>query len=141
MAMKVTRTEVWTTVIDDRAGAVADKLEALAKAGANLQFVFARRRPEQPGTGIVFVGPIKGTKVTRAAQEAGFAKAENMHGLRIEGGDKPGLGAKIARALGNAGVSFRGISAHALGTKFVSDIVLDSADDAAKAAAALKKLK
>src|SRR5688500_8908731 len=133
MAMKVSRTEVWTTLIDDRAGAVADKLEALAKAGANLQFVFARRRPEQPGTGVLFAGPIKGTKVTRAAQEAGFARAENMHGLRVEGGDKPGLGGKITRALGEAGVSFRGISAHALGTKFVSDIVLDSADDAAKA--------
>jgi hypothetical protein len=141
MAMKVSRTEVWTAVIDDRAGAVADKLEALAKAGANLELVFARRRPEQPGTGIIFAGPIKGAKVARAAQEAGFAKASDMHGLKVEGGDKPGLGARITRALGNSGVSFRGLSAHALRTKFVANVVFDSAEDAAKAAAALKKLK
>ena len=141
MAIKVSRQEVWTVTIDDRAGAVADKLEALAKAGANLEMVFARRRPEQPGSGIIFAGPIKGTKVTRAAQEAGFAKADNMFGVKVEGGDKPGLGAKITRALGDAGVSFRGISAHAIGTKFISNIVLDSDEDAARAAAALKKLK
>jgi hypothetical protein len=141
MAIKVSRQEVWSVIIDDRAGAVADKLEALAKAGANLELVFARRRPEQPGSGIIFAGPIKGAKVTRAAQEAGFAKADNMFGVKVEGGDKPGLGAKITRALGDAGVSFRGISAHAIGTKFISNIVVDSDEDAAKAVAALKKLK
>lgn len=141
MAIKVSRQEVWTVTIDDRAGAVADKLEALAKAGANLEMVFARRRPEQPGSGIIFAGPIKGAKVTRAAQEAGFARADNMFGVKVEGGDKPGLGARITRALGDAGVSFRGISAHAIGTKFISNIVVDSDEDAARAAAALKKLK
>ena len=141
MAIKVSRQEVWSVIIDDRAGAVADKLEALAKAGANLELVFARRRPEQPGSGIIFAGPIKGAKVTRAAQEAGFAKADNMFGVKVEGGDKPGLGAKITRAIAEAGVSFRGISAHAIGTKFISNIVVDSDEDAAKASAALKKIK
>ena len=141
MAIKVSRQEVWSVTIDDRAGAVADKLEALARAGANLELVFARRRPEQPGSGVMFAGPIKGAKVTRAAQEAGFAKADNMFGVKVEGGDKPGLGAKITRVLGNAGVSFRGISAHAIGSKFISNIVLDSEQDAASAVAALKKLK
>lgn len=141
MAIKVSRQEVWSVTIDDRAGAVASKLEALAKAGANLEMVFARRRPEQPGSGILFAGPIKGAKATRAAQEAGFAKADNMFGVKVEGGDKPGLGAKITRALADAGVSFRGISAHAIGSKFVSNIVVDSDADAATALAALKKLK
>jgi predicted amino acid-binding ACT domain protein len=141
MAIKVSRHEVWSVIIDDRAGAVADKLEALAKAGANLDLVFARRRPEQPGSGLLIAGPIKGAKVTRAAQEAGFAKADNMFGVKVEGGDKPGLGAKITRAVAQAGVSFRGISAHAIGTKFVSNLVVDSDEDAGKVAAALKKIK
>jgi hypothetical protein len=140
MAIKVTRNDVWTVMIDDRAGGAADKLEALAKAGANLEMVFARRTPEQPGRGILFAGPIKGKKVTEAALAAGFTRAENMHGVRAEGGDKPGLGAKIARALAGAGISFRGMSAAVVGSKFSSSIVVDSADDAAKAVAALKKL-
>ena len=141
MAIKASRTEVWTATIDDRPGAVAEKLEPLAKAGADLEMVFARRTPEQPGRGVIFAGPIKGARVTRAAQEAGFGRPENIHGVKVEGGDKPGLGAKIARALAEAGLSFRGITAVATGTKFASFIALDTAEDAAKAVAALKKLK
>jgi hypothetical protein len=141
MAIKVSRSDVWITTIDDRAGGAADKLEALAKAGADLELVFARRTPEQPGKGILFAWPIKGAKVAKAAQEGGFGKPENIHGVRIEGGDKPGLGAKITRALGNAGISFRGMTAIAIGSKFISYVACDSADDAAKAVAALKKLK
>jgi hypothetical protein len=140
MAIKVTRSDAWTVMIDDRAGGAADKLEALARAGADLEMVFARRTPEQPGRGILFVAPVKGAKVVKAAQEAGFAKPDNIHGVRIEGGDKPGLGAKISRALGNAGISFRGMTAIAIGSKFLSWIACDSADDAARAVAALKKV-
>jgi hypothetical protein len=140
MAIKVTRSDAWTVMIDDRAGGAADRLEALARAGADLEMVFARRTPEQPGRGILFVAPVKGAKVVKAAQEAGFAKPDNIHGVRIEGGDKPGLGAKISRALGNAGISFRGMTAIAIGSKFLSWIACDSADDAARAVAALKKV-
>lgn len=141
MALKVTRGDIWTATVDDRAGGAADKLEALARAGANLEMVFARRTPEQPGKGILFAGPIKGAKAARAAQEAGFSKPDNIHGVRIEGGDKAGLGAKITRALGDAGVSFRGMTAIVIGRKFVDYIACDSAEDAAKAVAALRKLR
>src|SRR5438874_729726 len=135
MALKVTKAEVWSAMLVDRAGGAADKLEALARAGADLELVFARRTPEQPGSGILFVNPVKGAKATRAAQEAGLAKTDTIHWVRIEGGDKPGLGAKITRALGNAAISFRGLSAIAIGTKFITYIALDSADDAARAVA------
>ena len=75
-----------------------------------------------------------------AAQEAGFGKPENIHSVRIEGADKPGLGSKIARALGNAGVSFRGVQACVVGRNFISFIALDTAEDAAKAVKLLRKL-
>jgi hypothetical protein len=140
MALKASRTDMWTCPLEDRAGGTAEKLEALAKAGANLEMVFARRAPEQPDKGILFVSPVKGAKAVRAAQQAGFAKAEGIHAVRVEGGDKPGLGAKIARGLGSAGISFRGLTAIALGRKFISYIALDNEDDAAKAVAVLKKL-
>jgi len=140
MALKATSNAVWTATIDDRAGGAADVLEKLAAAKVNLEMVFARRTPEQPGKGLMIVGPIKGKKAEQAALAAGLAKSGTMYGLKVEGADKPGLGAKITRALGNAGVSFRGITAHAIGAKFVCNIALDNADDAARAAAALKKL-
>ena len=140
MALKATRNEVWIATIDDRAGGAADVLESLARAKVNLEMVFARRMPEQPGKGMMIVGPIKGKKAEAAALAAGLGKTGVMHGLRVEGGDKPGLGAQITRALGNAGISFRGLTAHALGKKFVCNIALDSAEDATRAAALLKKL-
>jgi len=141
MALKTTKAEVWAVSINDHAGGVADKLEPLAKAGANFEMVFARRTPENPGKGMLFVTPVKGAKVTRAAREAGMGTPQTIYSVRIEGTDRPALGAKIARTLGDAGISFRGISGIAIGRKFVSYIACDSADDQAKAIAALKKLK
>ena len=140
MAIKASRNDVWMAVIDDRAGGAAEKLEALATAGADLEVVFARRTPEHPGQGILFAGPIEGAKVKRAAEEAGFKRPESMHGIRIEGTDKPGLGSKIARTLADSGISFRGMQASVVGKNFLSFIVLDSDDDAAKAVKALRKL-
>ena len=139
MALKATKADVWAVTIEDRAGAAAEKLEALAQGGANLEMLLARRT-EQPGQGVMFVTPVKGAKAVKAAQTAGFGKPENIHSVRIEGGDKPGLGSKIARALGDAGISFRGVSAVAVGRKFISYIACDSAEDATKAISVLKKI-
>jgi hypothetical protein len=141
MAFKATKAEVWAVDIDDRAGGVADKLDLLGKAGANFEMVLARRTPETPGKGMLFATPVKGAKVIRAAREAGMGIPATIFSVRVEGTDRPGLGAKIARALGDAGVSFRGISGLAIGRKFVSYLACDSAQDQAKAIAALKKLK
>ena len=141
MALKATKTEVWAVSIDDHAGGLADKLEPLAKAGASFEMVLARRTPENPGRGMLFVTPVKGAKVTRAAREAGMGTPQSIYSVRIEGTDRPGLGAKVTRALGNAGINFRGISGIAIGRKFVSYLACDSAEDQAKAIAALKKLK
>ena len=140
MTIKASRSDVWMAIIDDRPGGAAEKLEALARAGADLEVVLARRTPEHPGQGVLFAGPIEGAKVVRAAQEAGFKRSDTIHGVRVEGGDKPGLGGKIARALAEAGISFRGIQGAVVGRNFISFIALDSADDAAKAVKALRKL-
>ena len=139
MALKATKADVWVVTLEDRPGGAAEKLEALAKAGANLEMVLARRT-ETPGQGVMFVTPIKGAKAARAAQEAGMARPANIYSVRIEGGDKAGLGSRIARALSSAGINFRGMSGVAIGKKFISYIALDSAEDQAKAVAALKKV-
>ncbi len=59
MKLDVTRVNVWAASIKDRSGALAEKLAALAQAGANLGFVLARRAPDKPGTGVVFLTPLK----------------------------------------------------------------------------------
>jgi hypothetical protein len=140
MALKAAKVEIWSATLEDRPGGGAEKLEALAKGGANLEFVFMRRTPESPGRGVMFATPVKGARAKKAAQEAGFAPSADIHFVRIEGGDKPGLGSRMARALAGGGISFRALSATALGRKFVTYLALDSAEDAARAVALLRKV-
>jgi hypothetical protein len=140
MKLKVNRTDTWAAPIDDRPGGVADKLAALAAAGANLELIIARRAPEQRGSGVVFVTPLKGAKQIKAADAAGFQKTESLHSIRVQGMDKPGAGAKLTRALAEAGINLRGFSAAAFGKQYVTHLALDTAKDAAKTVAILKKL-
>ena len=140
MALKVAKADVWAVTIDDRAGGAAEKLEAWRRAARTSRWC-SRAVPPSPGKGVMFVTPVKGAKGSKAAQEAGMGKPENIHSVRIEGGDKPGLGSKIARALGGRRHQLPRHVGAAIGSKFVSYIALDSADDQAQAIAALKKAK
>ncbi len=135
----VRKVDVWAAEIDDRPGGLAEKLEALAKAGANLEFIISRREPDKPGKGVVFLTPVRGTKQTRAATEVGLSTTGSLHSVRIEGPDRPGLGTKMTRALADAGINLRGVSAAALGRKSVAYFAFDSVDDAANAIKLLRK--
>ena len=139
MALKVSKADVWMTDIQDRSGGAADKLAPLTAAGANFEFVFARRTPERPGSGLMMVAPLKGRKVVAAAGAAGFARAPDITALRVEGGNKAGSAARMTQVLAQAGISFRGLSAAAIGTKFVGYVAFDNAADAERAAKLLKK--
>ena len=139
MALDIEQVEVWAATIEDRPGGLAEKLDALAAAGANLGFVIARRTPEKAGDGVVFVTPIEGDAV-EAAKAAGFTVAESLRSLRVEAPDEAGLGAQITGAMAAAGVSLRGISAAAIGDRCVCYLAFDSPDDSAKAEEALKSL-
>jgi len=138
MALKVTKAEVWSAEIADEPGALARALSAVAGAGGSLEGVIARRQTDKPGTGLVFATPIKGKKVKVAASGAGMQPAANLATLRVEGTDKPGLGARITGAIAEAGVNLRGLSAMTCGRNFVAYLGFDSAEDAAKAARTLK---
>ena len=139
MALDVTQVEVWAATIEDRPGGLAEKLDALAAAGANLGFVIARRTPEGPGDGVVFVTPIAGD-AAEAAKAAGFAVAASLRSLRVEASDEAGLGARITGAVAAAGVNLRGISAAAIGDRCVCYLAFDSPEDSAKAEDTLKSL-
>jgi hypothetical protein len=116
-------------------------LTALANAGANVECVIARRQEEKPGTGVVFVSPIKGRKVIDAAELAGMQPAANLGTLRVESADKPGLGAKMCSAIADAGINLKGVSAAVIGNKSVVYLGFDSPEDAKRAAKALKGIK
>lgn len=138
--MKAKKVDTWAATITDKPGGLAAKLAALSAARVNLEFVIARRAPEKPGTGVVFVTPIKSAAGVKAAKKAGFRKAPSMHTIRIEGPDRPGQGTRITQAIAAAGVNLRGFSAAAVGKKFVANLAVDTAANAAKAIKAVAKL-
>lgn len=140
MKLKVSKVDVWAGTIEDKPGGLAAKLAALADAGANLEFVIARREASRPGTGVVFLTPLKGAAQIRAARQAGFSKTDSLHSVRAEGADKPGIGATITEALASAGINLRGLSAAAIGKRCVMHLALDTAADAKKAMQVLRKL-
>lgn len=139
MKLKVGRVRVWAASIEDRPGGLSEKLASLAEAGANLEFIIARRAPDKPGTGVVFLTPLTGTAQLRAANNAGFSKTESLHSVRVEGPDKPGLGAKLTQQLAKAGINVRGLSAAVVGRRFILYLAFDSSADASKAMRLLKK--
>jgi hypothetical protein len=133
------KVDVWTGYVDDRPGALAEKLEAVTDAGANLEFVIARRAPEKKGKGVVFVAPLRGARQTRAAKRAGLSKTSSLLSVRFEARDRPGLGAEVTRALADAGVNMRGFSGTGIGRRCVFHFAFDSEADAQKARRVLKK--
>jgi hypothetical protein len=139
MALKVSKVDVWAADIEDKAGSVASKLDALADAGVNLQFAIARRTPEKPGHGVVFVTPVKGAKRIKAAREAGFSKTDSLHSVCVEGSDKLGRVSVLTKRCADAGINLRGVSAAALGRKCVIHLAFDTADDATNAMSKLRK--
>jgi hypothetical protein len=134
MALKVEKVDVWAAAIEDQPGGLAGKLDVLAEAGADLEFIIARRSPDKPGTGVVFVTPLKGDEeIGAAAEVAGFADTPSLHSVRIEGDNQAGIAARLTLQLADAGINLRGLSAAVIGERFVAHLAFDSEEDAAKA--------
>jgi hypothetical protein len=133
MSLAAKRVDVWAATIEDQPGGLAEKLAPLAEAGADLEFAVARRAPDKPGTGVVFVTPLQGDAQTSAGAEAGFAVADSLHSVRVEGDNKPGIAAQLTKKLADVGINLRGLSAAVIGGQFIMYLALDTADDAEKA--------
>ncbi len=139
MKLTISRMDVWMAEIEDRPGALADRLALLAEAGCDLEFVIARREPGRAG-GVVFVTPLRGPGQLKAARQAGFQKSSGLHCVRVEGSDRPGIGARITQALAVERINLRGVSAARIGRRFIMHLALDGVADARKAVQVLRSL-
>ena len=139
MDLLVERVDVWAATIENRPGGLADVLGTLREAGADLQFIIARRAPEQPGKGVVFVTPLQSAREIRAAAQVGFNVTQGLHSVRVMGSDRPGIAAELTQKLADGRLNLRGFSASVIGTQFVAYAAFDSLDDANKAIEILEK--
>jgi len=133
MPLRIHAVQVWSAEIPDQPGAAAAKIERLSRAGADLEFVFTRPHPREPGTGVIFLAPIVGPEQVAAAQDAGLAPARDIAMLCVEGDNRPGIGYEIMSRLAVAGINLRGLSVSALDNRFAAYLAFDSPESASLA--------
>jgi len=93
--------------------------------------------PGEANRAAVEVSPITGKKAAAAATSAGLA-ASTIPSLLVEGDDRAGLGADLARAIAHTGVNIAFLMAQTVGKKFSAVFGFQSDADAATAARAIK---
>jgi hypothetical protein len=133
----VEHVDVWAATIEDRPGALAYVLAELREAGADLQFIIARRA--EPGKGVVFVTPLRGDREIAAAAQVGFNVTRTLQSVRVMGRDRPGIAAELTKKLADRRINLRGFSASVIGTQFLAYMAVDSEDDANKVIEILEK--
>ncbi len=138
MELIIEHVDVWAASIKDQPGGLAPILTGLREAGADLEFIIARRTAEKPGTGVVFVTPLRGDREITAAADLGFNVTTSIHAVRIEGDNKPGIVAELTSKLADEAINLRGMSAAVIAARFILYIGLDTDADSAKAIDILK---
>jgi len=137
MAVTVKKVTLWRKEVAHEPGILAGVLEPLSAAGANLRVVMGYAFPGEPSRAAIEVFPVVGRKVANAAGAAGLT-ASPIACLLVEGDDKPGLGAAMARSVAEAGVNISFLMAETVGRKFSAVFGFANDADAATAAKAIK---
>jgi hypothetical protein len=137
MAVSVKKIALWRKEAGHRPGALAEALEPLAAAGANLRIVMGYAFPGEPARAAIELFPVSGKKATAAAMGSGLA-ASTIPCLLVEGDDRPGLGARMARAVADEGVNLSFVMAETIGRKFSAVFGFANDADAEKASRAIR---
>jgi hypothetical protein len=137
MAVTVKKIALWRGRIDNQPGALARVLEPLAAAKGDLQVLMGYHEPGQSES-VVEIYPVTGSKASAAAKRSGLG-ASAQPSLLVSGDNGPGIGHRIARALGEAGININFLVALATGRKYSMVFGFDSDGDAASAAKLIKK--
>jgi hypothetical protein len=138
MAVITKKAVLWRKEVGNRPGALADSLEPLAQAGADLKFVLGYQAPGGDARGVVEVYPLAGKRAQAAAASAGFSASSDA-ALLVEGDNKPGLGHAIARAIGDANINMTFVMAQVVGRRYVAVFGFETDADSARASSLIRK--
>ena len=97
MAVSVKKAILWRREVDNQSGMLANTLQPLSEAGADLQVVMAYRYPGGENKAAIELHPVLGKKSAAAAQTVGLAPT-SISTLLVEGDNRPGLGHAIAKS-------------------------------------------
>jgi len=133
MAVSIRKITLWRADVAHRPGALAELLEPLATAGADLQVLMGYRVPGQKEKAVVEVAPLGGRRLGSAAESAGLRPGGSPT-LLVLGDNRPGLANRIARALADTGVNIAFLVAQVVGRRYSAVFGFDSEADLDKAA-------
>jgi hypothetical protein len=139
MAVSIRKLTLWRTEVAHRPGALADLLDPLAAAGADLQIVMGYRIPGQKDRAVIELAPLGTRKLAKAAAVGGLTSG-GAPTLLVVGDNRPGLANRIARALAATGVNIAFLVAQVVGRRysalfgFENEADLDKAADRIRAA-------
>jgi hypothetical protein len=138
MAVTVKRVTLWRSEVENRPGELARALEAIARAGTDLQVVMGYRYPGNETKAAIEVYPITGRKAAAAA-EAGGLSASSIPTLHVQGDNRAGLGYEIAKMLADAGVNISFHVAQVIGRRFSAILGFETDAAAGRAATLIKR--
>lgn len=137
MPVRVRPITLWRAETDHQPGALAQTLEPLAAAGADLQVVMGYRLPGDRARAAIEVFPVVGASALSAAQAAGLSEAA-ISALHVEGDNRAGLGHAIAKALADAGINIDFLLAQVSGHRHTTVIGFETREDADRAIPLIK---
>lgn len=138
MAIAVKKVTLWRKEVANDPGVLADVLAPLAEVGANLRVVMGYGIPGQVSRAVIEVFPITGKRVIAAATAAGLS-ASPIPCLLVEGDDRPGLAASMARGIADQGINIAFVIGETVGPEFSAVFGFNSDADAAAATKAIKR--
>ena len=138
MAVTVKNISLWRKEVNNQVGTLAQTLEPVTTAGANLHVLMGYRYPGEAAKAAIELYPVAGKKMTAAASEAGLS-ASSIPTLLVEGDDRPGLGLAIAQAIAGAGINMTFFVAQSIGRKFSAVLGFETEAGAKTAAPLIKK--
>jgi hypothetical protein len=138
MPVTVKNISLWRKEVNNQVGTLAQTLEPVTTAGANLHVLMGYRYPGEAAKAAIELYPVAGKKMTAAASEAGLSPS-SIPTLLVEGDDRPGLGLAIAQAIAGAGINMTFFVAQSIGRKFSAVLGFETEAGAKTAAPLIKK--
>jgi hypothetical protein len=133
MAIRIRKLTLWRTEVPHCPGALAELLDPLSAAGADLQVVMGYRLPGERSRAVVEIAPINSRRPALAAEKSGLVPG-GAPTLQVLGDNRPGLANRIARALADSHVNIAFLVAQVVGNRYSAVFGFENEGDLDKAA-------
>jgi hypothetical protein len=131
---------IWSTEVDDVAGATTGLFKMLADAGVDIEFSLGRPLGDKTGKAILFLSPIKGKKQEEAAKQADIVFRPDVVGVQVQGPSRVGGNFRLTAALAHEDLTVRALVTTVDDGRFTTVFALKNDADAERAVKVLHRV-